>query len=79
MITIPHVNTRYYHVPPADKSVAMCTFHGREHASAAWCPQMDPGWSEEQKQAYIDGFRSIQRAQRPDYFDKHMLSETTPA
>lgn len=74
MITIPHINTRYYYVRPENKSVETCRSHGADHGAYGWNSQLDPRWSEEQKMAYIEGYRSTcSDKRRPDYFDTHML------
>lgn len=50
------VETRYYQTPPEDKSVEQCRSHGRDHAYAHWCTQIDPGWTDEQVDAYRQGY-----------------------
>jgi len=48
--------TRYYHVPPEDKTVEDCGTHGADHVAYRWSPQIDPRWSAEQKAAYIQAY-----------------------
>lgn len=49
---------RYYHDPPEKKSLEQCESHGNDHAVYCWSPQVDPRWSEAQKQAYWKGYNA---------------------
>ena len=53
---IPHMFTRYYEVPPGEKSAEQCESHGRHHHEYHWNPQMDPGWNQPQLDAYLRGY-----------------------
>jgi hypothetical protein len=48
---------RFYNVPPEGKSLEACAEHACQHAAYGWGRQIDPRWSDEQKQAYIDAYR----------------------
>jgi hypothetical protein len=56
MKDIPHAFVRYYTVPPHKKSLEQCESHGSDHAAYRWSMQIDPGWSEEQREAYLRGY-----------------------
>jgi hypothetical protein len=51
----PH-QIRYYVVPPQEKTLQQCASHGRAHVTCGWCVQIDPRWSEEQKQCYVEAY-----------------------
>ncbi len=53
---IPHLNTRYYEVPPDQKTAPECESHGADHAAYKWIRQVDPRWSQEQVDAYLRGY-----------------------
>lgn len=48
---------RYYRVPPEEKTVQQCRSHGCDHKAYGWSIQIDPRWSEEQQQAYMEGYQ----------------------
>ena len=51
-----HVWTRYYQETPETKSIEQCRSHGADHKAYGWNPQIDPRWSDEQKNAYVQGY-----------------------
>ena len=55
-MTISHLETRYYQEAPEKKTLEQCASHGRDHAAYKWCQQLDPGWTEEQQQAYREAY-----------------------
>lgn len=56
MIEVKHSQTCYYNVHPRDKTLEQCRSHGSDHRAYQWTKKIDPRWSEEQKQAYLDGY-----------------------
>jgi hypothetical protein len=56
--------TCYYQEPPESKSIEACESHGRDHAAYGWMRQIDPRWSEEQRQAYVRGYEDQIRIER---------------
>lgn len=58
MNTIKDHEVRFYTVPPEKKSIETCALHGSEHALCGWSRQIDPGWTNAQKQAYIEAYLS---------------------
>ena len=54
--TIPHHNLRYYDVPALQKPVHQCAGHGGDHAAFGWCMKLDPTWSQEQIDAYVQAY-----------------------
>jgi hypothetical protein len=59
---VPFLHTRYYQVPPENKSIEQCASHGRDHAGYGWCAQIDPRWSYEQVAAYQKGYEEGKNA-----------------
>ena len=53
---------KYYQVDPEQKPLTVCYQHGLEHKVYGWSPKIDPRWSDEQKQAYIDGYEQKQKS-----------------
>lgn len=51
-----HFNGRAYKTPPEEKTIDRCRSHGADHMAYGWCSQPDPRWSDEQMQAYINGY-----------------------
>ena len=49
---------KYYSQPPAEKTIEDCRSHGEDHRAYRWSPKIDPRWSDEQKQAYIEGYEN---------------------
>jgi hypothetical protein len=49
---------RFYNAPPEKKSLDCCAEHGYQHKAYGWSKQIDPRWSDEQKQAYLNAYNS---------------------
>ena len=49
---------RYYNDPPESKSLEDCANHGYAHKGYNWDAQIDPRWTDEQKDAYIKAYYS---------------------
>ena len=50
--------TRYYNDPPETKSLELCALHGSNHKEYGWTIQIDPRWSDEQVQAYLNAYET---------------------
>lgn len=54
--TIPVHNIRYYSVPALQKSVHEFAGHGMNHASNGWSMKIDPTWTQQQIDVYIQAY-----------------------
>jgi hypothetical protein len=47
-------HVRYYDEFP--KTTEQCVSHALDHAAVGWSRQIDPRWTEEQQQAYVEAY-----------------------
>lgn len=57
--TLQNLYVRYYDVPPEFKTVEQCRSHGQDHKAYGWIMKIDPRWSWEQEQAYLQGYGKV--------------------
>ena len=49
---------RFYSDPPERKTLEDCAGHGYDHKGYGWSKQIDPRWSKEQTEAYLNAYNS---------------------
>lgn len=55
-----HALTRFYQEPPKEKTVEQVRSHGADHRGYKFGRQLDPRWSQEQVDAYLEGFHALE-------------------
>ena len=50
---------RFYNGDPSITPIETCRYFGETHASYGWNRQLDPRWTDQQKEAYHEGYNFI--------------------